>query len=157
MHILQSKPRGNIVHTVSVTVVVKPLLSDHLVYFCLCRQSQTTYVGLRQDDAKQAIIVASEPNNMHCRLRKQIVVQCNGIEGLLRGGIDGGTFLDNRGVAFSVVDLCFGPLGYHGTKVARDYLFGVVDPQPSGFRPLLNELLLMLVYLPTVWEASLAA
>jgi len=84
-------------------------------------------------------------------------VKRNGIQCLLPGGIDGSTLLDHGGVATAVVHLGLGSLGYHRPKCAKEDYVGVLYPQAGCLGPLLDGLLLALVYLPVAWAASLAA
>ena len=84
-------------------------------------------------------------------------MKCDGVQGLLGSGIDGGALFDDRRVAFPIVDLRFRPLCNHGAIVAYDYLFGVFYPELCRFGPLFNELFLKTVYLPSVWADSFAA
>ena len=75
MHVFEVVSVGKVVDAIAVPVVAEAFCCKHCVYLFFGCKAPAFYVGLRQYDAEEAIVIAGEADDAHDGLREEIVVQ----------------------------------------------------------------------------------
>ena len=70
MHVFQIESLTDIIYAIPITIVCKPFLGNHFIYFYLCCQSLASDVWLCENSAEEAVCVTRVAYDIHLRFGK---------------------------------------------------------------------------------------
>ena len=87
MHIFKSNSVGDVIHSISSSIVTESHGCHKGINFFLCGQTKTTDIRLNKDNSEETVSITGKADDSHRGFREKAIVKNDGIKSLLGGGI----------------------------------------------------------------------